>query len=80
MMAEPDPNKIRRQAKAIMDEFISALEKCPEAAKLSFGSRREKDQRRAGRSRYEKTDFRERVLENAPKAEDGQIVAEKKKW
>ncbi|MBW3014397.1 hypothetical protein KY335_04115 [Candidatus Woesearchaeota archaeon] len=79
-MAKVDPDKIRKQAKEIMDEFISALDKCPEAKELSFGARRETNQRKAGKSKYEDTDFRDKVLENAPKVEDDQIVAEKKKW
>ncbi|MCK4669599.1 MAG: hypothetical protein KAT43_00225 [Nanoarchaeota archaeon] len=79
-MARLDPEKIRKQAKKIMDEFISALDKCPEAKKLSYGARRDKNQRKAGKSRYEKTDFQEKILDNAPKVDDDQIVAEKKKW
>jgi Asp-tRNA(Asn)/Glu-tRNA(Gln) amidotransferase C subunit len=72
-------DEIREQAKKIMDEFASALEKA-EQVKEEFGVQRKDIMREAGKDRYKGSDFKERMLKNAPKAEDEQIVCEKKKW
>ena len=62
-----------------MDEFVSALEKAEEV-KEEFGVKRKDVMRVPGKDKYKGTDFRERMLSNAQKTEDGQIVAERKKW
>jgi len=74
-----DKEKIKEQAKKLMDEFVSALEKAEEV-KEDFGVKRKDVMRTPSKDKYKGTDFKERMLKNAPKVEDEQIVAEKKKW
>ena len=76
--AKLDEGKIRKQAKAIMDEFVKALDK---VGKISgnVGLEREHTTREGKKSKPD-TDFRERMLKNAPKQEGGRIIAEKKGW
>jgi len=71
-------DKIKKQAKKIMDEFISALKKVPKI-KEEFGQERKQFLRKSEKSEYGK-EFKERMLNNAPKTKDDQIVAEKKRW
>ncbi len=71
-------DKIKKQAKKIMDEFISALKKVPKI-KEEFGQERKQFSRETEKSEYSK-EFKERMLKNAPKTKDNQIVAEKKRW
>ncbi len=71
-------DKIKKQAKKIMDEFISALKKVPEI-KEEFGQERKQFSRKSDKNEYGK-EFKERMLKNAPKTKDNQIVAEKKRW
>ena len=74
-----DREKIKEQAKKIMDEFVSALEKA-EQVKEEFGIIRKEIIRTPREDKYKGSDFKQRILKNAPKVEDEQIVAEKKKW
>jgi len=74
-----DREKVKEQAKKLMDEFVSALEKAEEV-KEEFGVKRKDVMRVPGKDKYKNSDFKERMLKNAPKVEDGQIVAERKKW
>ena len=76
--ARLDEEKIKKQAKAIMDEFVKALDKVGEVAGEA-GLEREETTREAEQSRLNK-DFKEKLLKNAPKKADGYIVAEKKSW
>ena len=69
--------KIKEQAKRIMDEFVNALEKVKEEkGEVGFES---EDNTRKPHGR-EEDDFRELMLDNAPKKKDSFVVAEKKKW
>jgi Asp-tRNA(Asn)/Glu-tRNA(Gln) amidotransferase C subunit len=74
-----DKDKIKAQAKKIMDEFVAGLEKA-EQMQEEFGVIRKDVMRVPGSDKYKGTEFRERVLKNAPLVEDDQIVAERKKW
>ena len=73
-----DKEKIRKQAKQIMDNFIKALDKA-EDIKESFGSER-KDSTRAKIEKHKDPDFRKRMFMNAPKKRDDFLVMEKKNW
>ena len=75
-----DKEQVRKQAKKILDSFMSALEKVETEEILRYGVKREEFSRKPGESKYKNTDFKERILDNAKKKEDDQIVAEKKKW
>ena len=78
MTAKLNEEKIKRQAKAIMDEFVKALDKTGEISG-DVGIERAEMAREARQSRPDK-EFRERFLKNAPKKTEGYIVAEKKSW
>lgn len=73
-----DREKIRKQVKQIMDNFIKALDKA-EGIQQEFGSER-KDSTRAKIKKYKDPDFRERMFSNAPKKRDDFLVMEKKNW
>ncbi len=73
-----DEEKIKRQAKAIMDEFIKALDK---VGQVSGEAGLERDEfERSGKAGKSDAEFRERMLKNAPRKEGNFIVAEKKSW
>ena len=71
--------KIKQQAKKIMDNFISALNKA-EDIEAPFAIKREQNIRSPSAQLNTNEDFRDRVLKNAPSVKDGCIVVEKKKW
>ena len=73
-----DREKIRKQAKHIMDNFIKALDKA-ESVKREFGSER-KCSMRAEIKKDKDPDFRKRMFMNAPKKRDDFFVMEKKDW
>ncbi|MBD3259215.1 hypothetical protein GF371_01130 [Candidatus Woesearchaeota archaeon] len=75
-----DKEQVRKDAKKIIDKFMQALEKVKTEEILKFGAERKECMRKPGDSKYRDTDFKERMLDNAPKKEDDQIVAKKKKW
>ncbi|MBA3064363.1 hypothetical protein FP803_02910 [Candidatus Woesearchaeota archaeon] len=70
--------KITKQAKAIMDNFIRALDKA-EGVKEEFGSERECSMR-AEIKKDKDPEFRKRMFMNAPKKRDDFLVMEKKNW
>ena len=76
--AKLDEEKIQKEAKAIMDEFVKALDKVGEISG-EVGLEREQATREAKQAKADKG-FRERMLKNAPRKEDGQILVEKKSW
>jgi len=73
-----DREKIRKQVKQIMDNFIKALDKA-EGIQQEFGSER-KDSTRTKIKKDKDPDFRERMFSNAPKKRDDFLVMEKKNW
>lgn len=76
--AKLDEEKIKRQAKAIMDEFVKALDKVGDLSG-EIGLEREETTRQGSAEKRDGS-FKERMLKNAPRKEDGQILAEKKSW
>ena len=73
-----DPEKIKKQAKMLMDEFMAALESAEEV-KEEVGIEREQSTREAAKSELTEG-FPERMLKNAPAKKDRYVIAEKKKW
>lgn len=73
-----DKEKIKEQAKKIMDDFVKALDKV-EAIKEEFGVRREVNTREKTKCGCD-PEFKERFFKNAPKVEDDFLMMEKKKW
>lgn len=72
-----DKDAISKQAKKIMDDFMKELAKVPELK--DYGVERKESLRKAKDVPKDK-DFREDVLDNAPKVKDDCIQAEKKTW
>ncbi len=73
-----DEEKIKAQAKGIMDEFIKALDKVGEISG-DAGIEREEQTREAKKAKPDK-EFGARMLKNAPRKDDSHIIAEKKSW
>jgi Asp-tRNA(Asn)/Glu-tRNA(Gln) amidotransferase C subunit len=72
-----DKEEIKKQAKEIMDNFASALEK----VKVEEGRvEREADRREEKRGEEADSDFRKIMFENAPEKEGDCIKAEKGGW
>ena len=70
--------KIKKQAKAIMDEFVKALDKVG-GISGDVGLERGQTTREAKQAKADKG-FRERMLKNAPNKDSGHIIAERKSW
>jgi len=70
--------KIRREAKALMDEFMAALE-AAEEVKEDVGVERNASTRKAEKPELTEG-FPERMLKNAPSKKGRYVVAEKKTW
>jgi len=71
--------EIKKQAKQIMDKFQRALDRAgikDETVLVERDEDRREEDEREGRDE----DFRKIMLKNAPKTEQGYIVAERKKW
>jgi len=73
-----DQDKIRKESKALMDEFMAALETAEEKSE-EVGIER-KDSTRDAEKPELTEGFPERMLKNAPAKKDRYVVAEKKKW
>ncbi len=73
-----DGEKVRVAAKALMEEFMTALEGVEEEAG-NVGIERGDFVREAGKCELTEG-FSERMLKNAPARKDNYVVAEKKKW
>lgn len=73
-----DQEKIKKEAKQIMDSFIQELEKIS-FKEEDFSVKKEKNIREKIKTESN-PEFRERMLKNAPKVKDNFILAEKKKW
>ena len=69
---------IRKQAKALMDEFLLSLEEA-ENVKEEVGVERENNSRVPSKCEWTET-FSNRMLENAPSKKNRCVAAEKKKW
>ena len=69
---------ILKQAKKIMDEFVSALDKVK--VKEKFGAQRELQTRVPAKDCADSAEFRKRIFKNAPKIKDEYFMMEKKEW
>ncbi len=78
-VSDEEKEKIKRQAKEILDKFsekLSAVDK--KTADVSI--ERAVSERAEGGGKNPDEDFRKRVLENAPNKSDDFILGEKKSW
>ena len=73
-----DEESIRKQAKALMDEFMEALGEA-EDLKEDVGIEREHNVRKPAKPELTEG-FPESMLRNAPSKKDRYIAVEKKKW
>ena len=77
-ISEQEKEKIRKEARRILDNFSKALEKVK--------AEKKKKKKETGGFREEKEgmkgdeDFRRRMFENAPEHNENNIIAEKKRW
>jgi len=81
-ISEKEKEKIKKQAKGILDKFARTLEKVKQEKYEHFekksGFREEKEQKnKAGK---ENKEFQEIFFENAPKKNKDYIIGEKKTW
>ena len=74
-----DNERIRKQAKNIMDEFISALDRVGDI-KNEYGLERDEQTRIPKTPDIHVDGFRERVFKNAPRKNSDYIITDKKHW
>ncbi len=78
MISEKQKNEIKLEAKKILDNFASALERVGVKKrgfkKYTGGYRKEREGEKCDE------DFRDRMFHNAPSKDRDCIIAEKKKW
>lgn len=72
-----DMEKIRRNAKLIMDEFVSALERVDEI-KADYGTERKNEVRKPENREF--PGFKGKILRNAPRKNRDYIIMNKKSW
>ena len=80
-----DKEKIKEQAKQILDKFASALEKVEKESKEDSYVDREDFERIEGISKsdnleVEDSSFKQKILNNAPEHDDDFILTEKGSW
>ena len=74
-----DENKIRKQAKQILDKFARALDKVKDKDVDSYIDGGEFE-RKEGPGKESVEGFKQRFLKNAPEYNDDFIIAEKGDW
>jgi hypothetical protein len=89
-MEKINQDKIEKEAKQILDKFAKALEKVEKEYELNFYVEREEFERIEIASSESKdsenstfadnSDFKQRILENAPNKDENFIIAEKGGW
>jgi Asp-tRNA(Asn)/Glu-tRNA(Gln) amidotransferase C subunit len=78
-VSEKEREQVKRQAKAIMDNFSQRLESVKDKIPEPFVER-ENFERQEGEGKNPDEDFRKRVFENAPSKRRDFILMEKKGW
>ena len=73
-----DEEKIKKAAKALMDEFMAALDAAPKSSGV-VGIERAESVRKPEKCLFG-AGFAGRVLENAPSRTGRYVLAEKKQW
>jgi predicted Asp-tRNA(Asn)/Glu-tRNA(Gln) amidotransferase subunit C len=78
-VSKDEEEKIKKEAKLILDKFSKALERVEKEIKSSSGVKRDKSLREE--SKTEKNpEFRKLFFKNAPKTEGDDIIAERGSW
>ncbi len=74
-----DKDKIKKQAKQILDKFASALAKV-DSEKIKIGVDRKRFERQEGEGEKCDSGFKKKFLQNAPEHDDDFILAERGGW
>ena len=74
-----DKEKIKKEAKEILDKFASALSKVEKEHDVELGVDRDEFERVEGNG-VECKDFKKNLLENAPEHDDDFIIVERGNW
>lgn len=75
-----DKEKIKKEAKQILDKFASALARVEKKAKGDFYVDREEFERSEGSGKECESDFKKNLLKNAPEADEDFVLTERGKW
>jgi len=78
-VSEKEKEKIKKEAKRIMDSFSEKLEGIDKKISEPLGERGE-GEREEGKGGEGEEDFRELMFKNAPEKNKDFIIAEKKGW
>ena len=78
-VSEKEKEKIKKQAKSIIDSFSNKLSKIDKKMPEPL-IEREKGEREEGDGKEDKNFSRNIMFENAPQENNDFIIAEKKKW
>jgi len=78
-VSESEKEKIKKEAKEIMDSFSKKLSKIDKKMKEPF-IERPNGERQEGEGIEGDKDFKKRMFSNAPEKNDDFIIAERKKW
>ena len=73
-----DENKIKEEAKKILDKFAKTLEKV-DSENLEIGVNRDQFEREEG-GKCDNKGFKEKILQNAPNKDEDFIIAERGNW
>jgi Asp-tRNA(Asn)/Glu-tRNA(Gln) amidotransferase C subunit len=79
MLNEVDKDKIRKQAKGIIENFSKSLDSVKDKVE-DVNVEREEERREEKQIKEGDPEFREIMLKNAPNSDKDLIFAEKKKW
>jgi Asp-tRNA(Asn)/Glu-tRNA(Gln) amidotransferase C subunit len=77
MISEQQKEKIRTEARALLDKFSKSLEKIPELKKKTEKTESFREESQGNPSNES---FKSRILKNAPEKNQDAIISEKAKW
>lgn len=72
--------KMQKEAKQLLNKFVSSLEKVEKLNELDFYVERTEFERQEKNKKNHDESFKERILENAPNKDDDFIIVEKGSW
>ena len=79
-VSEKEMDSIRREAKAVIDNFSKSLERVSKEKLSDSGVEREEFERVEGQGKVCDESFRDLMFKNAPEKSQDFIIAEKKVW
>jgi len=75
-----DKEKIKKEAKQILDKFADALSRVGKEKDVDFYVDRDEFERKEGEGEKSDSGFKKKMLANAPEHTDDFIMAERGKW